>query len=109
MPRLCRVARRGLILTDISTLQSACSVHRSKPADDVTERSQNVADDVSTHLTRAAGSAIQRLEHAADETAVMPLFVLYLFDAGALGHVADRVPVSAIGTRGGELTRIRKL
>src|SRR5205823_3696728 len=82
------------------------SVHRREPAAEMAHHAEHASDHVEDRLAHAARLRAEIAKHAADEIAVMPLFIFDLMDARALAGIRDAVPVAAIRERRRELAGI---
>jgi [acyl-carrier-protein] S-malonyltransferase len=103
------VPRGALVFEDVPAFQSSGAVHRQKPPADVTESSQGPADREEDGFAQRERLRAELQQDAAHEPPVMPLLVLDLPDAGALGLITHAFPVSAVRIAGRQLARIRVL
>ena len=88
-PALARITRSGFVLDNVSTLQPARTVHRHKPAADVTKHAQCSSDDRGAQLAYLSWSSTKTLEHLTYELAMIPLFFLYLFYSSSIVAIAE--------------------
>ena len=106
---LARVTRGGFIFDDVSTFEPARAIHRRKPASDVTQETERASDQGGANFANLVWTSAEIRQHLADESPVMPLLVLDLFDFRSLLRVAERLPVSAIGVSGSQLAGVSEL
>src|SRR5689334_173395 len=104
-----RVHRGTLVFDDVLPLEPPRAVHRQEPARDVTHGAEDFADREEDGLADEQWFCADLFENAADELAVMALFVLDLMDPRALFGVSNAAPVSGVRELSGELARIRVL
>ena len=64
----------GFVLDDIVTLEPARTIHRRKPAADVTQETERSSDEGGAQLASFVWSGAEVFQHLADEAPMMPFF-----------------------------------
>src|SRR5262249_5225706 len=87
----------------------AGGIHGREPPHHVAQQAEAAPDHPGPRLPAAARGPAEGGEHAPHQLPVVPLLLLDLPDAGALGGVGDRSPAAAVGVRGGQRAGVGEL
>ena len=104
-----RILSRSFILENIAAFQSAGPVHWRQPSAQVTEDSQESADDPGADFPISIWFGLKARQHLADQFSMMQFLRLNLSNAFPFFAVTYRTPVAPVRQRSSQLAGIRKL
>jgi len=106
MSRKPREAGGVLVLRDVAALEPSRPEHRGEPAGNATRQRNGAADPAKASFQARARSAIETAKHPTDGLPMLQLLALDRLNFGDFFRPTQRTPVTTIGHRGGELTRM---